>query len=201
VVKHLAEVEAIVAGVKVLQAQGMTDIPLSAAQRAARAPDNAPPLAPHGGDRRSTKKLVKKLKSKGPTNEYIAARINRDHPEIAARMRAGEFRSVRAAAIAAGIVKVPSALEVAQKAFRKLGPKERAAFLGTTTLHGGLEFVANPIPNLFRALTEASHEIIAYLAVILVARYPDPKFRGLFFGQCKPGEIIGGFVFSIEDAA
>ena len=46
------------------------------------------------------------LGSRGSTDpEYLAARIARDHPDIQARISQGEFKSVRAAAVAAGIVK------------------------------------------------------------------------------------------------
>jgi hypothetical protein len=38
--------------------------------------------------------------------DYLTARIARDRPDILNRMKAGEFSSVRQAAIAAGIVKV-----------------------------------------------------------------------------------------------
>ena len=41
----------------------------------------------------------------GDSPEYLAARIARDHPDIQARIGQGEFKSVRAAAVAAGIVK------------------------------------------------------------------------------------------------
>lgn len=41
---------------------------------------------------------------KGTSADYLTRRIVRDHPEIAARMEAGEFASVRAAALEAGIV-------------------------------------------------------------------------------------------------
>ncbi len=37
--------------------------------------------------------------------EYLTRRIARDNPELLERMKAGEFKSVRAAAIEAGIVK------------------------------------------------------------------------------------------------
>lgn len=37
--------------------------------------------------------------------EYLTARIARDRPDILERMKSGEFRSVRAAAIEAGITK------------------------------------------------------------------------------------------------
>ena len=37
---------------------------------------------------------------------YLASRLKRDHRDIAAAVERGEYRSIRAAAIAAGIVKV-----------------------------------------------------------------------------------------------
>ena len=39
----------------------------------------------------------------------LAARLKRDHPEIAAAVARGEYRSMRQAALAAGIVKPPDA--------------------------------------------------------------------------------------------
>jgi len=42
----------------------------------------------------------------GNSAAYLTARIKRDHPEILKRMIAGEFKSVRQAAIEAGIVKI-----------------------------------------------------------------------------------------------
>jgi hypothetical protein len=56
---------------------------------------------------------------------YLARRLLRDAPEIFAELEHGEHKSVRAAAIAAEIVKVPSALEVAQRAFLKLSVREK----------------------------------------------------------------------------
>src|SRR5262245_35370539 len=43
--------------------------------------------------------------------DYLVARLKRDHPDIARRYEAGEFRSARAAAIEAGIVSVPGGLD------------------------------------------------------------------------------------------
>lgn len=40
----------------------------------------------------------------GNSADYLTARITRERPDIAERMKAGEFRSVRAAALEAGIV-------------------------------------------------------------------------------------------------
>jgi len=70
--------------------------------------------------------------SRGNDSSYLAARIARDAPEVHERMKAGEFPSVRAAAIEAGVVKPKakstSALAVAQAAFLRLTALERAEF-------------------------------------------------------------------------
>ena len=44
-------------------------------------------------------------------------------------MKDGEFPSVRAAAIEAGIVKVPTALDLLKRAWAKATDQERAAFV------------------------------------------------------------------------
>jgi hypothetical protein len=65
------------------------------------------PLARHGetpGPGRGHK--TGKQYPKGNSRAYLVARIARDHPDILERLKAGEFASMRAAAIAAGIVKV-----------------------------------------------------------------------------------------------
>jgi hypothetical protein len=65
---------------------------------------------------------------RGSTNsQYLAARIARDRPDVLERMKAGEFRSVRAAAIEAGIVKVLTPLEQIRKLLPKLTAAERKA--------------------------------------------------------------------------
>ena len=49
----------------------------------------------------------------GSTNvPYLVRRLKRDHPEIIADLIAGKYRSARAAGIAAGIVRVPTPLQV-----------------------------------------------------------------------------------------
>jgi hypothetical protein len=45
------------------------------------------------------------------------------------RYEAGEFKSVRAAAIAAGIVKVPTVIDKLRAAWKKATKEERLAFL------------------------------------------------------------------------
>ena len=55
---------------------------------------------------------------RGSTNAtYLAARLKRDNPEIAAAVSRGEFKSMRQAAIAAGIVREKTRLEKIQTLF------------------------------------------------------------------------------------
>lgn len=65
------------------------------------------PALPHGGDRKTNQVDNYNLdKTKGGTSaEYLTRKIARDRPDILERMKAGEFRSVRQAAIEAGIIK------------------------------------------------------------------------------------------------
>lgn len=68
------------------------------------------PALSHGGDRKTNQTnqvdnyKVEKVKG-GTSAEYLTSKIARDRPDILERMKAGEFRSVRQAAIEAGIVK------------------------------------------------------------------------------------------------
>jgi prepilin-type N-terminal cleavage/methylation domain-containing protein len=74
-------------GLKVLQARGVANMTAAEAL--------APELAEHGGDRKSEERNQGDkvtLKSRGNHNSYLASRINRDHPGIAARVKAGSGR-------------------------------------------------------------------------------------------------------------
>jgi hypothetical protein len=103
---------------------------------AARRMAEAVPLARHGGDRKSEAvqdqdynvNLIDDPKG-GNSADYLAARIKRDRPDIAARVEAGEYRSIRAAAIDAGIVKPACPVRTAQRAFLKMTPEQQADFL------------------------------------------------------------------------
>jgi hypothetical protein len=68
--------------------------------------------------------------SEGSTSAVrIVARLKRDHPDVAAQLAAGEFRSAAAAGRAAGIVKpLPTALERLRAAWERCSPKERETF-------------------------------------------------------------------------
>lgn len=95
-------------------------------------------LAKHGGDRRSAAVKAEAegkadqgadgtLKRGTNSREYLTARLNRDHPEIAAQVQAKEL-SARKGAILAGIIRELSPLEKAQAAFRRLVKEDRDAF-------------------------------------------------------------------------
>jgi hypothetical protein len=70
---------------------------------------------------------VTKLK-RGNEASYLAARLKRDFPDIAAAVERGEYPSMRKAALAAGIVKPPDPLRQAQRLWEKMLPEERDAF-------------------------------------------------------------------------
>jgi len=78
-------------------------------------------LGSHGGDRRSPQAMqdqadIVNLKG-GNQAAYIRARLRRDAPEVADALERGEFKSARAAAIEAGIIKpVPTVRLVADMA-------------------------------------------------------------------------------------
>ena len=89
-------------------------------------------VGPGQGHRTDLKPLPdrKTLTGLGGSNPaYLAARIKRDHPDVAAAVERGEYKSIRAAATAAGIIKPPTPLDTLRKAWRKASPSERAAFL------------------------------------------------------------------------
>jgi len=64
----------------------------------------------------------------GASTNYLAARIKCNHPDIYQRMIEGEYKSVRTAAIDAGIVWRPTPLEKAKKIWLKMTDEERTLF-------------------------------------------------------------------------
>jgi hypothetical protein len=87
--------------------------------RAAQTMAAAMPVAQHGGAREDAGRKsktepkalnqvdnIKLIKTPGGTSkDYLAAKIKRDRPDIAADVEAGKYPSIRAAALAAGIIK------------------------------------------------------------------------------------------------
>jgi len=73
--------------------------------------------------------MRKKSQTGGTGAEYLLRRLSRMDGDWLARYEAGEFKSVRAAAIAAGIVKVPTVIDKLRAAWKKATKEERLAFL------------------------------------------------------------------------
>ena len=79
-------------------------------------PAKAGEIGGHGRDSNTTSDRI------GRDAAYLATRLKHDYPDIARRLAAGEFKSVRAAARAAG-------LDRAKKAGLKLSQAERAILI------------------------------------------------------------------------
>ncbi len=91
------------------------------------------PLTPHGSGPGRGHKALPTRRKKRPQGtggqKYLMQRIARDHPDVLERAKRGEFLSVRAAAIAAGILQ-PSPLV----RFKQTGPNEWRVHRGRKTL-------------------------------------------------------------------
>lgn len=89
-------------------------------------------LRTHGGKRKGEGFQVDNIKLKGGTQSaYLAARLRRDHPD--AVFDEAVRGSVRQAAIAAGIVKVPSVLDQLRKLWAKASDADRRTFMDEVT--------------------------------------------------------------------
>lgn len=67
--------------------------------------------------------------SGGTSAAYLVAKLKRDAPEFADRLAAGEFRSARAAALAAGIIHETSELTKLRRAWQRATAEERESFV------------------------------------------------------------------------
>lgn len=89
-------------------------------------------LGGHGGKREKGKQGANSTLSRGSTqSSYLAARMRRDHPD--AVFDESVRGSVRKAAIAAGIVKVPSVLNQLRKLWAKASDADRRTFMEEIT--------------------------------------------------------------------
>jgi len=96
--------------------------------------ERAVPLAEHGEAGRGRNRVDNVNSTGGNDPNYLTARIARDRPDILDRMKAGEYRSVRAAALEAGIVKerwsAPTdPVALARAIRRRLAPAEVDALI------------------------------------------------------------------------
>ena len=68
------------------------------------------------------------MNKQGTGSEYLLRRLAKTAPDILDRYEAGEFKSVRAASIAAGHIKVATVLEQLFKLWKKATADERTEF-------------------------------------------------------------------------
>lgn len=66
---------------------------------------------------------------RGNSAKYLLRRLQRDRPDLVQKVARGEIRSARAAAIEAGIVKVPTGLVMLRRAWAKATEDERRTFM------------------------------------------------------------------------
>lgn len=106
--------------------------PLIRKLAAAEAKD-APAGSEEGGrPKRGTAPRFQANKQSSRSTKRILARLARDRPDLLAAYERGEFKSARAAGIAAGFIRQMTVLEQIQKLWKKLNKSERAAHLKWT---------------------------------------------------------------------
>lgn len=136
-------IEKLEEGVAILQARGhagpVTKVQAVAASQALAADPEVKPAAAVGapkGNDNARQNNVDSInidsretpRAGGTSAEYLVRRIKRDAPEIAEELARGELPSARAAAIKAGIVKVPTMVERAFRLVERMTPAERLDF-------------------------------------------------------------------------
>lgn len=125
-----AWIEQVVEGVRLLHIRGERG-KVGAGQALAAQASQAQPLAAHRrptAEEQEGKGSVTTFKDRGQS--YLLRRLARDRPDILERVKSGEFKSARAAAIEAGIIKpVPTvrlmddAAKAAAAILKKMGPE------------------------------------------------------------------------------
>jgi hypothetical protein len=123
--------------------------------------EEAKTLNLNGGDRKSENyenqiDIVKPIHQGGNDSEYLTARIKRDHPEILDRMKRGEFKSVRSAAIEAGIIVPPSVLQILQRTWNRATESERREFMEWVLTTSHTTVILNRFAN---ARKEETHQL------------------------------------------
>lgn len=95
----------------------------------ATAVDEGRKLKQHGANRFTDRgNNITSTKQRGTSKEYAVARLDRDAPELAAKVRAGDI-SANAAAIEAGFRKKLTGIDRLRSAWKAATPPERRAFL------------------------------------------------------------------------
>ena len=77
---------------------------------------------------------------------YYRARLRRDHPTIFADLSSGKFVSVREAAAAAGLIRLPSRVDALKREWKKANNAQHVEFLKWLKA-GALKRVGRPIAD------------------------------------------------------
>jgi hypothetical protein len=110
---------------EMLEAEGLADKIADITERAKEAAANAGTImkldeaGKIGGRGNKARTNSAGFSVRSTNTTYLAARIKRDRPDIAERIQAGEFRSIHAAAIAAGIAKPTITIRPTVEGFTK----------------------------------------------------------------------------------
>lgn len=116
-----------------LQAEGLADRLRKIRRRIKQLEGKTINAADNHNPRPSDDIIISRPTGLGTSAAYLTARLKRDHDDIFQRLAAGEFASVRQAAIAAGIVKVPSVLDQLRKLWAKATDADRRTFMDEVT--------------------------------------------------------------------
>jgi hypothetical protein len=85
-------------------------------------------MSDHDRDRSQRTTPTQPLK-RGANSAYFLSRLAREHPEVLQALQRGEYRSVRAAAKAAGLLHERTPLEQLHHDWQRASPDERLLFL------------------------------------------------------------------------
>jgi hypothetical protein len=120
-------------------------------------------------------------------SSYFKARLKRDYPKIHSDLVAGRYKSVRAAAIAAGMVTSPTRLDALKREWKRASLAEKKAFLAWARPHPSPSGSPVPLP----AITDSRGYLLVTVVDFLVRWTKGRKIR--------PGQIMKEMGFSNYD--
>lgn len=112
--------------------------------------------------------------------KYYSDRLRRDFPTIFTEMKAGKYKSTRAAAIAAGLVSPPTPFTVLKREWKKADRTEKRKFASWLKS----ELKASPAP-----IADAAGHLRQRVALFIS--------RWLILNDSKPGRIMKEMGFSL----
>jgi hypothetical protein len=120
---------------------------------------------------------------------YYRERLRRDHPRIYADLGAGRYRSVRQAAIAAGLIREPTRLQALKRNWQRASPAEQRRFVAWVRARTASARRAGPsISAIVDSDNRLKPPVVSFLkGWIRAHRY-------------KPGWIMKDLGFSVYDA-